>query len=374
MSELKLMKGNEALAEGAIRAGADAYFGYPITPQSEVIEYLMRERPEERTGMVVLQAESEIAAINMVYGAASTGKRAMTSSSSPGISLKLEGISYLAGAELPAVIVNVVRGGPGLGTIQPSQADYFQSVKGGGHGDYKLYVLAPASVQEMADFVEDAFDIAFKYRAPVLILSDGMIGQMMEKVVLKDQKERMKDEDIIEKYGDWATTGKKGRQRNIITSLDLKSEKMEARVHRLQKKYVQMEKEDLRYEKINCDDAEYLIVAYGSSARISQKAVELARAKGIKAGLLRPITLFPFPKKQLLELSDQVKGILSVELSTGQMVEDVRLSVEHKVPVEHFGRTGGIIHTPENILEALEQKIITNGRIRHNKTRESSIL
>ena len=374
MSELKLMKGNEALAEGAIRAGADAYFGYPITPQSEVIEYLMRERPEERTGMVVLQAESEIAAINMVYGAASTGKRAMTSSSSPGISLKLEGISYLAGAELPAVIVNVVRGGPGLGTIQPSQADYFQSVKGGGHGDYKLYVLAPASVQEMADFVEDAFDIAFKYRAPVLILSDGMIGQMMEKVVLKDQKERMKDEVIIEKYGDWATTGKKGRQRNIITSLDLKSEKMEARVLRLQKKYVQMEEEDLRYEKINCDDAEYLIVAYGSSARISQKAVELARAKGIKVGLLRPITLFPFPKKQLLELSDQVKGILSVELSTGQMVEDVRLSVEHKVPVEHFGRTGGIIHTPENILEALEQKIITNGRIRHNKTRESSIL
>jgi 2-oxoglutarate ferredoxin oxidoreductase subunit alpha len=374
MSELKLMKGNEALAEGAIRAGADAYFGYPITPQSEVIEYLMRERPEERTGMVVLQAESEIAAINMVYGAASTGKRAMTSSSSPGISLKLEGISYLAGAELPAVIVNVVRGGPGLGTIQPSQADYFQSVKGGGHGDYKLYVLAPASVQEMADFVEDAFDIAFKYRAPVLILSDGMIGQMMEKVVLKDQKERMKDEAIIEKYGDWATTGKKGRQRNIITSLDLKSEKMEARVLRLQKKYVQMEKEDLRYEKINCDDAEYLIVAYGSSARISQKAVELARAKGIKVGLLRPITLFPFPNKQLLELSDQVKGILSVELSTGQMVEDVRLSVEHKVPVEHFGRTGGIIHTPENILEALEQKIITNGRIRHNKTRESSIL
>jgi 2-oxoglutarate ferredoxin oxidoreductase subunit alpha len=374
MSELKLMKGNEALAEGAIRAGADAYFGYPITPQSEVIEYLMRERPEERTGMVVLQAESEIAAINMVYGAASTGKRAMTSSSSPGISLKLEGISYLAGAELPAVIVNVVRGGPGLGTIQPSQADYFQSVKGGGHGDYKLYVLAPASVQEMADFVEDAFDIAFKYRAPVLILSDGMIGQMMEKVVLKDQKERMKDEAIIEKYGDWATTGKKGRQRNIITSLDLKSEKMEARVLRLQKKYVQMEEEDLRYEKINCDDAEYLIVAYGSSARISQKAVELARAKGIKVGLLRPITLFPFPNKQLLELSDQVKGILSVELSTGQMVEDVRLSVEHKVPVEHFGRTGGIIHTPENILEALEQKIITNGRIRHNKTRESSIL
>jgi len=374
MSELKLMKGNEALAEAAIRAGVDAYFGYPITPQSEVIEYLMKERPEERTGMVVLQAESEIAAINMVYGAASTGKKVLTSSSSPGISLKLEGISYLAGAELPSVIVNVVRGGPGLGTIQPSQADYFQSVKGGGHGDYKLYVLAPASVQEMADFVEEAFDIAFKYRAPVLILSDGLIGQMMEKVTLKDQQERMSNEELIEKYGDWAVTGRGDRERNIITSLDLESEKMEQRVHRLMKKYEQMEAEDMRYEKIACDDAEYLIVAYGSSARISQKAVELAREKGIKAGLLRPITLFPYPKQPLFELADQVKGILSVELNAGQMVEDVKLSVEHKVPVEHFGRTGGIIHTPEEVLEALEQKIIKNGRIRHHKTPESSIL
>ena len=374
MSELKLMKGNEALAEAAIRAGVDAYFGYPITPQSEVIEYLMKERPEERTGMVVLQAESEVAAINMVYGAASTGKKVLTSSSSPGISLKLEGISYLAGAELPAVIVNVVRGGPGLGTIQPSQADYFQSVKGGGHGDYKLYVLAPASVQEMADFVEEAFDIAFKYRAPVLILSDGLIGQMMEKVTLKDQQERMSNEELIEKYGDWAVTGRGNRERNIITSLDLESEKMEQRVHRLMRKYEQMEAEDMRYEKIACDDAEYLIVAYGSSARISQKAVELAREKGIKAGLLRPITLFPYPKQPLFELADQVKGILSVELNAGQMVEDVKLAVEHKVPVEHFGRTGGIIHTPEEVLEALEQKIIKNGRIRHHKTPESSIL
>ena len=315
MSELKLMKGNEALAEAAIRCGTDAYFGYPITPQSEVIEYLMTERPENRTGMVVLQAESEIAAINMVYGAAGTGKKVLTSSSSPGISLKLEGVSYMAGAELPAVIVNVVRGGPGLGTIQPSQADYFQSVKGGGHGDYKLYVLAPASVQEMADFVEDAFDIAFKYRAPVLILSDGLIGQMMEKVYLKPQQKRLTNEELIEKYGDWATTGKpKTRERNIITSLDLDSEKMEVR--------------------------------------------ELGRAKGIKVGLLRPITLFPFPKDQILELTDQVKGILSVELNAGQMVEDVQLSAQFKVPVEHFGRTGGIIHTPEEILEALEQKII----------------
>lgn len=374
MSELKLMKGNEALAEAAIRAGTDAYFGYPITPQSEVIEYLMTQRPENRTGMVVLQAESEVAAINMVYGAAGTGKRVMTSSSGPGVSLKMEGISYLAGAELPALIVNVVRGGPGLGTIQPSQADYFQAVKGGGHGDYKLYVLAPASVQEMADFVEDAFEIAFKYRNPVMILSDGLIGQMMEKVYLKDQKERMPDKEIIQKYGDWALTGKKDRERNIITSLDLKPERMERKVQALYEKYAKMEREDLRFEKIQCDDAEYLFVAYGSSARIAQKAVELAREKGLKVGLLRPITLFPFPKKQLFELADQVKGILSIELNTGQMIEDVRLAVEHKVPVEHFGRTGGIIHTPEEIVEALEQKINEHGSFRYHKTREQSIL
>jgi 2-oxoglutarate ferredoxin oxidoreductase subunit alpha len=359
MAELKLMKGNEAIAEAAIRAGVDAYFGYPITPQSEVIEYLMSEQPEFRTGMVVLQAESEVAAINMVYGAAGTGKKVLTSSSSPGISLKQEGISYLAGAELPAVILNVVRGGPGLGTIQPSQADYFQSVKGGGHGDYHMYVLAPASVQEMADFVEDAFEMAYKYLTPVLILSDGIIGQMMEKVYLKDQQPRWTDEEIQKISGKWATTGRiGGRERNIITSLDLQSEKMEARVHRLQAKYKKMAEEDLRFEKIQCDDAEYLIVAYGSSARIAQKTVDLAREKGIKVGLFRPITLFPFPKNQLMEMTKQVKGILSVELNMGQMVEDIRLSVEHKVPVEHFGRTGGIIHTPEEVLAALEQKII----------------
>jgi 2-oxoglutarate ferredoxin oxidoreductase subunit alpha len=368
------MKGNEALAEAAIRAGADAYFGYPITPQSEVIEYLMTERPEKRTGMVVLQAESEVAAINMVYGAAGTGKRVMTSSSSPGISLKMEGISYLAGAELPALIVNVVRGGPGLGTIQPSQADYYQAVKGGGHGDYHMYVLAPASVQEMADFVSDGFEMAFKYRTPVMILSDGLIGQMMEKVVLKDEQKRLTDEEICERYGDWATTGKKGRERNIITSLYLEPERMEQRVRRLMKKYERMEQEDMRYETIFCDDAEYLIVAYGSSARIAQKTVELARKKGIRVGLLRPITLFPFPTKPLNELADQVKGVLSVEMNAGQMVDDVRLAVEHKVPVEHFGRTGGIIHTPEEILEALEQKIVKDGSIRHHTTREPSLL
>lgn len=373
MSDLRLMKGNEALAEATIRAGADAYFGYPITPQSEVIEYLMTERPEDRTGMVVLQAESEVAAINMVYGAASAGKRVLTSSSSPGISLKLEGISYLAGAELPAVIVNVVRGGPGLGTIQPSQADYFQAVKGGGHGDYKLYVLAPNSVQEMADFVGDAFDIAFKYRAPVMILSDGMIGQMMEKVLLRPQKDRLTDQEVKDIHGSWALTGKKGREHNIITSLYLESERMEQRVHKLMAKYAQMEEEDMRYETIQCEDAEYLIVAFGSSARISQKAVELGRAKGIKVGLLRPITLFPYPKAPLLKLANQVHGVLCVEMNAGQMVEDVRLSVEHKVPVEHFGRTGGIIPTPEEIVEALEQKIIKDGSIRHHQTREQSI-
>ncbi|MCW5520558.1 3-methyl-2-oxobutanoate dehydrogenase subunit VorB [Aureitalea sp. L0-47] len=374
MSELRLMKGNEALAEAAIRAGADAYFGYPITPQSEVIEYLMTERPEERTGMVVLQAESEVAAINMVYGAAGTGKKVMTSSSSPGISLKMEGISYLAGAELPALIVNVVRGGPGLGTIQPSQADYYQAVKGGGHGDYHMYVLAPASVQEMADFVSDGFEMAFKYRTPVMILSDGLIGQMMEKVVLKDEQKRLTDEEVAERYGDWATTGKKDRERNIITSLYLEPERMEQRVRRLMKKYERMEQEDMRYETIFCDDAEYLIVAYGSSARIAQKTVELARKKGIRAGLLRPITLFPFPTKPLNKLADQVKGVLSVEMNAGQMIDDVRLAIEHKVPAEHFGRTGGIIHTPEEILEALEQKIVKDGSIRHHTTREPSLL
>lgn len=348
------MKGNEAIAEAAIRAGTDAYFGYPITPQSEVLEYLMAEKPEERTGMVVLQAESEIAAINMVYGAAGTGKRVMTSSSSPGISLKQEGISYIAGAELPCLIVNVVRGGPGLGTIQPSQADYFQSTKGGGHGDYRLIVLAPASVQEMADFVKLGFELAFKYRNPALILSDGMIGQMMEKVELFEQQPRPSEFDQS-----WVTTGKTpDRERNIVTSLDLDPHKMEEHNQKLQAKYKKMEEEDVRFEKIKCEDAEYLFVAYGSSARICQKAVEMAREKGIKAGLLRPITLFPFPKKPISDMAEQVKGMLAVELSAGQMVEDVKLAVNGRIKVEHFGRYGGVIHSPQEVLEALEQKII----------------
>lgn len=358
MGELKLMKGNEAYAEAAIRAGVDAYFGYPITPQSEVIEYLMAERPEDRTGMVVLQAESEVAAINMIYGAAGAGKKAMTSSSSPGISLKMEGISYMAGAELPGVFLNVVRGGPGLGTIQPSQADYFQATKGGGHGDYRMIVLAPASVQEMADFVQLGFDLSFKYLNPVMILSDGVIGQMMEKVELADAVPRWTDEEIIEK-NPWATTGKpKNRERNIITSLDLDPSRQEKHNIKLQAKYKKMEEEEVRFEKFLCDDAEYLFVAYGSSARIAQKAVQIAREKGHKVGLLRPITLFPFPSKVIQDMMEGIKGILTLELSAGQMVEDVRLAVGCKVPVEHYGRMGGIIYTPSEIVEFLEEKII----------------
>lgn len=358
MGELRLMKGNEAIAEAAIRAGVDAYFGYPITPQSEVIEYLMSEKPYERTGMVVLQAESEVAAINMIYGAAASGKRAMTSSSSPGISLKMEGISYMAGAELPGVILNVVRGGPGLGTIQPSQADYFQATKGGGHGDYRLIVLAPSSVQEMADFVKLAFDLTFKYRNPVMILSDGVIGQMMEKVELPDQLPRRTNEELIRECP-WATTGKPAtRERNIITSLYLDPAIQERHNHHLQEKYRQIEATEVRFETFHTEDAEYLYVAYGSSARIAQKSVQIARAKGIKAGLLRPITLFPFPKAEVARLAGKVKAILAVEMSAGQMVEDVRLAVAGKVPVEHYGRMGGMIPSPEEIVTALEKTFI----------------
>jgi 2-oxoglutarate ferredoxin oxidoreductase subunit alpha len=352
--ELRLLKGNEAIAEAAIRAGADAYFGYPITPQSEVMEYLMWEKPGERTGMVVLQAESELAAINMVFGAAGAGRRVITSSSSPGISLFQEGISYIASAELPCVIVNVTRGGPGLGTIQPSQADYFQATKGGGHGDYHLLVLAPASVQEMADFVPLGFDLAFKYRNPVMILSDGLIGQMMEKVELFEQIPRATEFDQ-----DWVATGKTpDRERNIVTSLDLQAVDMEKRNLRLQAKYKKMSEEEVRFEEFSCKDAEYLLVAYGSSARICQKTVQLARDNGIKAGLLRPVTLYPFPTKKIRSMTETAKGILSVEMNAGQMVEDVRLAVNGKIPVEHYGRFGGMVHSPNEVLEALEEKII----------------
>jgi 2-oxoglutarate ferredoxin oxidoreductase subunit alpha len=350
--ELRLMKGNEAIAEAAIRAGADGYFGYPITPQSEIIEYLMEANPYEKTGMVVLQAESEIAAINMVYGGAGCGKKVMTSSSSPGISLKQEGISYIAGAELPCLIVNVVRGGPGLGTIQPAQSDYFQAVKGGGHGDYHLIVLAPASVQEMADFVGLGFDLAFKYRNPVMILSDGAIGQMMEKVWLGPQQERSK---VIP---DWATTGKPtSRKRNIITSLELDPNRQEIFNQKLVAKYNEIREKEVRFEEFQCEDAEYLLVAYGTSARVCQKSVELAREQGIKAGLLRPITLFPFPSKQLNKLADNVKLFLTVEMSAGQMVEDVIVSVNGKVPVFYYGRMGGMIPTPDEVVDNLKTRI-----------------
>lgn len=359
MAEYRLMKGNEVIAEAAIRCGCDGYFGYPITPQSEIMETLMLRKPWEETGMVVLQAESEVAAINMVYGGASCGKKVMTSSSSPGISLKQEGITYIAGAELPCLIVNVVRGGPGLGTIQPAQSDYFQAVKGGGHGDYRLIVLAPASVQEMNDFVDLGFELAFKYRNPVMILSDGVIGQMMEKVQLSDIKPRWTDEEIKKISGTWATTGKTAdRDYHVITSLELDSAKQEIFNHKLIEKYKTIQEKEVRYELINCDDAEYIFVAYGSSSRICQKAVELAREKGIKVGLLRPITLFPYPTKVIQSMLGKVKGFLAVEMSAGQMVEDVRLAVCGKVPVEHFGRLGGMIPTPNEVVKALEEKLI----------------
>lgn len=362
MGELRLMKGNEVIAEAAIRCGCDAYFGYPITPQSEVMETLMNREPWNETGMVVLQAESEVASIHMVYGAAGAGKRVMTSSSSPGISLMAEGISYIAGAELPCVIVNVQRGGPGLGTIQPSQADYFQSTKGGGHGDYRLIVLAPSSVQEMNDFVGLAFDLAFKYRNPAMILADGAIGQMMEKVELREFVPRKTAAEIEDESGAWATTGKRSsRKKHIITSLELESAAMEKHNLHLQEKYNKMEAEEVRYETVRCEDADYILVAFGSSARICQKAVELARAKGLKVGLLRPITLYPFPTQIIAELAKKVKGFMSVEMNAGQMVEDVRLAVGCSGvcrPVVHFGRMGGIIPTPGEVVTALEQKLI----------------
>ncbi len=345
--DIRLMKGNEAMAEAAIQAGCDAYFGYPITPQSEVPEYLSREMPK-RTG-VFLQAESEVASINMVYGAAGAGARVMTSSSSPGISLMQEGISYIACAELPCLIVNVNRGGPGLGTIQPSQGDYFQSTKGGGHGDYRLIVLAPASVQEMADFVFLGFELADKYRNPVLMLTDGAIGQMMEKVVFKNLEIKKIDKP-------WSTQGKTpDRERNIITSLFIKPEVMEKVNLRLNKKYDEIRKNEVRYEEIMTDDADFLIVAYGLSSRISHKTIQLARAKGLKWGLLRPITLFPFPYDRINELANKLKGAATVELNAGQMIEDVKLAVNGKIEVGHYGRMGGIIPSPEEVEQNLEK-------------------
>jgi 2-oxoglutarate ferredoxin oxidoreductase subunit alpha len=356
--EITLMKGNEAIAYAAIRYGVDGYFGYPITPQSEIIETLMEAAPWNTTGMVVLQAESEVAAINMVYGGASCGKYAMTSSSSPGISLKQEGISYMAGAELPGLIVNVQRGGPGLGTIQPSQADYFQTVKGGGHGDYRLITLAPSSVQEMADFVALGFELAFKYRNPAMILTDGVIGQMMEKVKLPEYRRRRTEQEIREQCP-WATLGKTAdREPNIITSLELDSAVMEKNNERFQAKYRVVEENEVRYQEVKCEDADYLLVAFGSAARICLKTIQLAREQGIRVGLLRPITLWPFPTKVLNEYAGKVKGMLTVELNAGQMVEDVRLAVNGKIPVEHYGRLGGIVPTPDGVLDALIEKMV----------------
>ncbi len=349
MEKIQFLKGNEAIAEAAIRAGIDAYFGYPITPQTEIMEYMIDQNDARACGVEILQAESEVAAINMVYGAASAGRRVMTSTSSPGLSLMMEGISYIAGAELPCVIVDIARGGPGLGTIQPAQSDYFQVVKGGGHGDYKMLVLAPASAQEMADFVAPAFEIAFRYRNPVMILSDGVIGQMMEKVVLPEALGK------ITTYPDWATTGKKpGQTRHHITSLNLDPLIQEAHNLHLQSKYKRMQEVEVKYEMIGCEDADYVLVAYGASARIAQKSMQLLRQRGLKVGMLRPITLFPFPSEPLFDLAARVKGFLAVEMSCGQMVEDVQLAVKGRARVEHYGRMGGVVHAPDDIVHGFE--------------------
>lgn len=356
--EVKLMKGNEAIARAAILYGCDGYFGYPITPQSEVLETLEAEMPWETTGMVVLQAESEVASINMVYGGAATGKAVMTSSSSPGISLMQEGISYLAASELPALIVNVMRGGPGLGTIHPSQSDYFQATKGGGHGDYRLIVLAPSTVQEMADFVALGFDLSFKYRTPAMILADGVVGQMMEKVVLPEQRPRRTPEQIAQQCP-WAATGnKKDRGNNIITSLELDSAVMEKNNERFQKTYRLIEENEVRYKTYFTEDADYFIVAFGSVARICLKAIEEARKDGIRIGLIRPITIWPFPYKEIGNICRDAKGILVVELNAGQMIEDVRLAVGKEKKVAHFGRLGGIVPNPSEVIRALRENFL----------------
>ncbi|KXB37126.1 3-methyl-2-oxobutanoate dehydrogenase [Bacteroidales bacterium KA00344] len=361
-NDVVLMKGNEAVAHAAVRCGCDAFFGYPITPQTEIIETLALLKPWETTGMVVVQAESEVASINMVYGGGGAGKRVFTTSSSPGVALMQEGISYMAGAEVPGVIVNVQRGGPGLGTIQPSQGDYFQATRGGGNGDYNVIVLAPASVQEMADFVDLAFELAFRYRTPVMILSDGIIGQMMEKVVLPPMKPRRTEEQIL-KECPWASTGRsKDRRPNVITSLELSPDVMEQRNLKLQEKYRNIQEHEVRYETQQCDDADYVIVAFGSASRIAEKSVEICREQGIRVGLFRPITLWPFPSKELVALCKGKKGILVAEINAGQMVQDVRLAVDGALPVEYFGRLGGVVPSPQEIVEALNTKLMNNDK------------
>jgi len=352
MAKKLLMSGNEALAEGSIRAGCRYYFGYPITPQSEIPAYMAKRMRE--VGGVFLQAESELAAINMVYGASAAGGRAMTSSSGPGISLKQEGISYLAGAELPALIVNVMRGGPGLGNIAPSQSDYFQATRGGGHGDYHLIVLSPDSVQEMADLPYLAFDLADKYRNPVMMLADAILGQMMEGVKLKEEFKQVEGEK------DWAVGGAKGRKPNLIRSLYMQEGALEEHNKRLQKKYQQMLKEEVRFEPFKVDDAEVILVAHGSMARLSRQVVNSLREEKVGAGLLRPITLWPFPREIIRKLAEKVRFFFVVEMNAGQMVEDVRLSVEGRVPVHFYGRMGGGVPTPLEVLEKVREGLNEN--------------
>ncbi len=347
MSNKVLMKGNEAIAEAAIKAGCRHYFGYPITPQTEIAAYMAKRMP--KIGGTFLQAESEVSAINMVYGVAGAGYRVMTSSSSPGISLKQEGISYIAGADLPALIVNVQRGGPGLGGIQPSQSDYFQATKGGGHGDYRLIVVAPASVQEMADLTIKAFDLADKYRVPSMLLADGTLGQMMEPVELPDI-------EVKEVEKPWAVRGTKGeRKHNIVNSLYLNPEQLEQTNFERYERYAQIENNEVMYEEFMMEDAEYCVVSFGIASRISKNAVVEARKQGIKVGLIRPITLWPFPKTALKKASETVKGFISVELSMGQMIEDVKLAIDCSRPVVLCNRTGGMIPSPEQVLESIKK-------------------
>ena len=344
MADKVLMKGNEAIGEAALRAGCQCFFGYPITPQTEVAAYMSKEMP--KLGKVFLQAESEVAAINMVYGAAGTGVRCMTSSSSPGISLKAEGISYIAGAELPCVIINIVRGGPGLGTIQPAQSDYFQATKGLGHGDYNMPVYAPSSIQEMVDVISEAFDVADEYRTPVMVMGDGMLGQMMEPVEFKNVEKRVLPEKT------WAANGRKGRkEHNVINSLYLQSEKLEQHNIKLQEKYTQIKKE-VKYQLYNIqEDCDLIIVSYGTTSRICKNVIKAAEEQGIKLGLIRPITLWPFPVEAFEKTIDKTRlGYISVEMSAGQMVEDVKLSVLGRKPVHFYGRTGGMVPTPDEIL------------------------
>ncbi len=343
--EKMLMKGNEAIAEAAIQAGCRFFFGYPITPQNQIPEYMSQRMPKE--GGCYLQAESEVAAINMVYGAAGAGARVMTSSSSPGISLKQEGISYIAGAELPCVIVNMVRGGPGLGSIQPAQSDYFQSTRGGGHGDYRMVVLAPASVQEAVELTQLAFDIADRYRNPVLVMGDGLIGQMMEPVQMPDYTPAA---DIKEKT--WAAGA--GFERAIINSLFIDPVALEKHNLKLQKKYDLMTQNEVRAQTELTEDADYILVAYGTTARVARSAMRKARAGGMKVGLIRPITLWPFPEKAIAEAAKHAKAFLTVEMSLGQMVEDVRLAVNGAKPVHFFGRTGGMVPSVREILDQLQ--------------------